>query len=125
MGRLTIEQAIEYWKIFLDEIEELKTTPGTDLEEWDKQEKATVAALEALAKQRHDENLKKQGRLIEQKHGTWNYINGGIINPHFRCSICYAPRFEHYAANDFNFCPACGAKMVSEVKLKELEDGTV
>ena len=64
----------------------------------------------------------KQGRLIEQKHGTWNYINGGIINPHFRCSICYAPRFEHYAANDFNFCPACGAKMVSEVKLKELEE---
>lgn len=65
MARLTIEQAIEYWKIFLDEIEELKATPGIDPEEWDKQEKATVAALEALVKQRHYEDLEEQGRLIE------------------------------------------------------------
>ena len=64
MSRLTIEQAIKYWKIFLDEIKELRATPGIDSEEWDEQEKATVAALEALVKQRHYEDLEEQGRLI-------------------------------------------------------------
>ena len=45
------KQAIEYWKAFYDEIGELRHTPGTDPEEWDKQENATAAALEALVKQ--------------------------------------------------------------------------
>lgn len=45
------KRAIEYWKTFLDEIDELRHTPGTDPKEWEKQENATVAALEALTKQ--------------------------------------------------------------------------
>lgn len=60
-----IEQAIEYWKTFWDEIDELRHTPGTDPEEWDEQENATAAALEALVKQRHYEDMEEQGRLIE------------------------------------------------------------
>ena len=101
MGRLTIEQAIEYWKIFLDEIEELKATPGTDPEEWDEQEKATVAALEALVKQRHYKDLEEHGRLIElpcavgdtvyfiTKNSEGEYIIG---SGRFSCSWLDYPR---------------------------------
>ena len=48
---MNTEQAIEYWSKFHSEIEELEHTPLTDIAEWDRQEEATVIAIEALKKQ--------------------------------------------------------------------------
>jgi len=46
------------------------------------------------------------------KRGRWEYYEGStMVNPHFRCSVCGRPRYEHYAVNDFKFCPSCGALM--------------
>lgn len=45
-------------------------------------------------------------------HGEWRYFRGSFsVRPHFRCSSCLRPRYEHYACNEFRFCPNCGAKM--------------
>lgn len=45
------------------------------------------------------------------KHSKWIFEGNNLfIDPHFRCSNCCALRFEHYA-NDFKYCPECGAKM--------------
>ena len=50
--------------------------------------------------------------VVEVVHGEWEYYNGsGYVNPHFRCTNCGQPRYEHYACNDFKYCPNCGAKM--------------
>ena len=49
-------------------------------------------------------------------HAHWDYYSGGIIRPHFRCSACGSPRYEHYAVNEFKYCPSCGARMDEEVK---------
>lgn len=46
------------------------------------------------------------------RHGKWDYYEASIsVRPHFRCSICNSPRYEHYVCNDFRYCPNCGAKM--------------
>lgn len=46
------------------------------------------------------------------KYGEWlYYVESSLIRSHYRCSLCKYPRYEHYAANDFRFCPNCGAKM--------------
>ena len=45
-------------------------------------------------------------------HGEWCYFRESFsVRPHFRCSNCSRPRYEHYAVNEFRFCPNCGAKM--------------
>ena len=50
--------------------------------------------------------------VVEVVHGEWEYYNGsGYVKPHFRCTNCGQPRYEHYACNDFKYCPNCGAKM--------------
>lgn len=139
MGRLTIEQAIEYWKIFLDEIDELKATPGTDPEEWDKQEKATVAALEALVKQRHYKDLEEAGRLIELPCAVgdtvyrtildkvYEYTVGSFLvdeNGAWSMSLLFEQEEKKFAAN--MDCDNLGktvflTKEEAEAKLKELE----
>ena len=114
MGRLTIEQAIEYWKIFLDEIEELKTTPGTEPEEWDEQEKATVAALEALVKQRHYEDLEEAGRLIELPETGIGDLSDG-----------YHTFNELYHHRAVLFSVICNAFKSCAWKSKKHSDGTM
>ncbi len=49
-------------------------------------------------------------------HAHWDYYSGGIIRPHFRCSACSSPRYEHYAVNEFKYCPSCGARMDEEAR---------
>lgn len=50
--------------------------------------------------------------VVEVRHGVWEYYNGsGYVRPHFRCTKCGQARYEHYACNDFKYCPNCGAKM--------------
>lgn len=140
MGRLTIEQAIEYWKDFLDEIEELRYTPGTDPEEWDKQEKATAVALEALVKQRHYEDLEEQGRMIELPCAVgdtvyrailgkvYEYTVGSFLvdeNGVWGMSIFFEQEEKKFAAN--MDCDNLGktvflTKEEAEAKLKELEN---
>ena len=56
-------------------------------------------AAEKLAKYEYNE-----------KRGYWKYLSCEMIVPHFRCSICNSPRYEHYA-NQFLYCPNCGADM--------------
>lgn len=52
----------------------------------------------------------------EQKTAKWEYYrklepySNGIVNPHYRCTACGTPRYEHYASQ-FKFCPECGARM--------------
>ena len=132
MGRLTIKQAIEYWKIFLDEIEELKATPGTDPEEWDKQEKATVAALEALVKQRHYEDLEEQGRLYVLPCGIEKPLyaliprldwEGGYLETKWRISTVVPRNVEECLRweDDMKRGLAFLTKEEAEAKLKELE----
>lgn len=46
---------------------------------------------------------------VSEVHGWWE-LGGNHIHPHWRvCSRCQgaSPRF----ANDYNYCPHCGAKM--------------
>lgn len=60
---------------------------------------------------RYDINELPTINSIPEVHGKWEYYSSEMIRPHFRCSACYTPRYEHYAANDFKYCPNCGAKM--------------
>ena len=49
------------------------------------------------------------------RHGEWRYYGEtSMMKPQFLCSACKNPRYEHYACNDFRFCPNCGAKMDGE-----------
>ena len=46
------------------------------------------------------------------KHGRWDYYSDStFLRAHYRCSNCKHPTHEHYAWNDFKWCPYCGAKM--------------
>lgn len=53
-------------------------------------------------------------------HAEWEYYSGFMINSHYRCSNCHTPRYEHYAINEFKYCPSCGAKMDGEPKICHL-----
>lgn len=68
-----------------------------------------LIAIEKLA---HYEDLEELGRLIEQKHGRWDYTPDHAEY----CTVCgfYPDEEENH---EYNYCPNCGAKM----KLKELE----
>ena len=46
------------------------------------------------------EDLEEQGRLIEQKHGTWE-----IHDEYYFCANCYSEWKE-----TFTYCPCCGSK---------------
>ena len=57
----------------------------------------------------HAEELVEYAPMV---HGEWRYFRESFsVRPHFRCSSCLRPRYEHYACNEFRFCPNCGAKM--------------
>lgn len=68
---------------------------------------------------RNVEQMMKDGRLIEQKHGHWiksrKYYDDGytIIGA---CSVC-GLEFQAKLLRKICYCPHCGAKM----ELKELE----
>ena len=69
------------------------------------------AVFEKLA---HYEDMEEQGRLIEQKHGTWipnKHMTRTPTAENYHCSECTQ------AGKRTSYCPHCGAKM----KLKELE----
>ena len=52
---------------------------------------------------------------VEVVHGEWQYYSeSDFIKAHYRCSNCNQPRYEHYAFNEFRFCPNCGADMKGE-----------
>ena len=80
--------------------------------------------LEKLA---HYEDLEEQGRLIEQKHGTWRPLDTYIYEDDgmWQCSECEEDfYFEFGTPLDCRayYCPNCGAKMVAtEAKLAELK----
>ena len=45
------------------------------------------------------------------KKGKWIFEGNHLfIDPCFKCSNCHNRRYEHYA-NEFKYCPDCGAKM--------------
>lgn len=61
----------------------------------------------------HYEDMEEQGRLIEQKHGTWLEADDGdgVV-----CSVCRTDFCTLiFETDSFIYCPHCGAK------LKELE----
>ena len=60
------------------------------------------AVFEKLA---HYEDLKEQGRLVEQKHGRWIHKDN-FIGKYLMCSEC-----SHVTGRKSNYCPNCGAKM--------------
>ncbi len=50
--------------------------------------------------------------VVEVRHGEWIYCSETInLRSHFYCSACNGARYEHYAKNNFRYCPSCGAKM--------------
>lgn len=61
------------------------------------------------------EDLKEQGKLIEQKHGRWIEHEG----PYFKCSVCGISEVSQGL-----YCRNCGAKMFvkeeAKAKLREL-----
>ena len=68
------------------------------------------------------EDLEEQGRLIEQKHGTWESLDSYVYecDGMWQCSECGEDfYFEFGTPLDCRayYCPNCGAKM----ELKELE----
>ena len=76
--------------------------------------------LEELQRYR---DLEEAGRLIEQKQGTWEQVDGFSICE-WRCSECGDERYFEIGTplgNEVHYCPNCGAKMVAEFSLKELE----
>lgn len=60
---------------------------------------------EVYMKLKHYEDLEEQGRLIEQKHGQWEYNK----YTQMYCSNC--GQYPEIAV-EWNYCPNCGAKMV-------------
>ena len=80
-----------------------------------------------LDKLAHYEVMEEQGRLIEQKQGYWiksrKYYDDGytVIGA---CSVC-GLEFQAKLLRKICYCPHCGAKMVAEAKLKELEGGHI
>jgi len=50
------------------------------------------------------EDLEEQGRLIEQKHGQWDYNK-------YRQMYCSNCGEYPEIAVEWNYCPNCGAKM--------------
>lgn len=83
--------------------------------------------LEKLA---HYEDLEEQDRLIEQKHGKWEECDWVFYDGHDECVhipkgafVCTNCRhaFKKGKLEIKNYCPHCGAKMVSGKELKELE----
>lgn len=70
----------------------------------------------------HYEDMEEQGRLIEQKHGTWESLDSYVYecDGMWQCSECGEDfYFEFGTPLDCRayYCPNCGAKM----ELKELE----
>lgn len=61
---------------------------------------------------RNIEQMMKDGRLIEVKHGRWIHKDN-FIGKYLMCSEC-----SHVTGRKSNYCSNCGAKM----KLKELEE---
>ena len=55
-------------------------------------------------KLKYYEDLEEQGRLIEQKHGQWNYNK-------YRQMYCSNCGEYPEIAVEWNYCPNCGAKM--------------
>lgn len=58
----------------------------------------------------HYEDLEEQGRLIEQKHGTWEESKN-FDDCFWVCSNCKFPSEATAAPIIYNYCPNCGAKM--------------
>ena len=97
------KEAIEYWEEFLEEIPEIEGMPQ---EEKDKQEQATLMAIEAL-----QEPERKKGQWIEiikdERFGDeWDEIAV------YKCSVCESEFVE--CMGTYNFCPNCGADMRGE-----------
>lgn len=44
--------------------------------------------------------------VVEVRHGRWERLNWGFV--YDRCSVC---GYEHRYAEQFAYCPNCGAKM--------------
>lgn len=77
------------------------------------------ATIEKLA---HYEDMEEQGRLIEQKHGTWESLDSYIYecDGMWECSECGEDFYFEFGTPlecRAYYCPNCGAKM----ELKELE----
>ena len=80
------------------------------------------AIQEALDKLAHYEDLEEQGRLIEQKHGTWESLDSYVYecDGMWQCSECGEDFYFEFGTPlecRAYYCPNCGAKM----ELKELE----
>lgn len=65
------------------------------------------------------EDMEEQGSLIEVVYG----FNKRDYPSAFECSVCGFSDWDTFTADDtkYNYCPNCGAKMVSEAKLAELK----
>lgn len=71
---------------------------------------------EAWHKLAHYEDLEEQGRLIEQKQGTWENVETHVWESDcmWRCSECKEEFYFEYATpleSRTYYCPNCGAKM--------------
>ena len=94
--------------------------------EYSANENADYDAWNCVNKLGRLEDLEEQGRLIEQKHGKWEESDDYVSENLWHCSECGDERyFEDGTPFESNvyYCPNCGAKMVEEVKLKELKEG--
>ena len=63
-------------------------------------------SYEAIEKLAHYEDLEEQGRLIEQKHGRWEFPLSKFEG---KCSVC-GEEFYPFDTG-YYYCPNCGAKM--------------
>jgi len=71
---------------------------------------------EALNKLAHYEDLEEQGRLIEQKHGTWISLDTYVYecDGMWECSECGEDFYFEFGTPlecRAYYCPNCGAKM--------------
>ena len=76
--------------------------------------KSNILTEKVIEKLAHYEDMEEQGRLIEQKHGTWE-----IHDEYYFCTNCYSEWKEI-----FTYCPCCGSKNgeAETDLLKELEE---
>lgn len=110
MGRLTrrIENGIATKPVLPDKV------AGVDLERHE-------AFYEIIEKLAHYEDLEEQGRLIEQKHGTWEPLDSYVCDSDcmWRCSECKVDLYFELGTPleyEMYYCPHCGAKMDGELK---------
>lgn len=116
MGRLTIEQIIENCEKTTKQYEEKVSDlfPVERIQSKTYWEHKQVA--EYLKELQRYKDLEEQGRLIEQKHGTWESLDSYVYecDGMWQCSECGEDFYFEFGTPlecRAYYCPNCGAKM--------------